>query len=161
MHQVEAKRVIEGGHEIGNHGYSHRPLQWATLSEIRREIELTDNWIHRMGFQSHIPFRAPYGETGGLLGVYLTFIQRPNILFPEHYELTDYLGMSATHIEETLWNRTKSGEILMLHDGEGLRAEGIEALDRLLNRWQSAGYRVGTVGELLKSENTESQAHPL
>ena len=35
---TQAKRIVEEGHEVGNHGYSHKNMQQLSRREIAREI---------------------------------------------------------------------------------------------------------------------------
>jgi peptidoglycan/xylan/chitin deacetylase (PgdA/CDA1 family)/uncharacterized caspase-like protein len=56
-----AKKVLEAGHTIANHSYSHPVL--AKLSEERRtsEIESTSLLLEKVSGQKPVLFRAPYG----------------------------------------------------------------------------------------------------
>jgi chitin deacetylase len=47
-----------GGHELGNHSYSHVQMLLVTPSFVRDEIERTDQLIRNTGYQGEIPFSS-------------------------------------------------------------------------------------------------------
>ena len=53
------KKVIDSGHEVGNHSYSHQKLIWKTPAFVRSEIEKTDQLLRQLGVKQEILFRAP------------------------------------------------------------------------------------------------------
>lgn len=55
------KQVVDYGHVIGNHTYSHRPLVKLKDSELIREIELGLEQIRLSGYMGKVPFRPPFG----------------------------------------------------------------------------------------------------
>lgn len=54
------KEIQIKGHEIANHGYSHRRVNKMTKDEFSREIELSGNAIIKACGSTPIGFRAPY-----------------------------------------------------------------------------------------------------
>lgn len=54
------KLIVERGHEVGNHTFSHRLLTRLSDSQIREEIERTDRLIREGGGNPHY-LRPPYG----------------------------------------------------------------------------------------------------
>lgn len=61
------KRVVDEGHEIGNHGYSHNPLTELTDTEISIELTRTQIILDEiLGFEYPMYLMRPPGGTGGL-----------------------------------------------------------------------------------------------
>jgi len=56
----EAKKLVEAGHQIGNHTYSHKRMVLKSPSFIKKEIEKTDELIRDIGYEGEIDFRPPY-----------------------------------------------------------------------------------------------------
>jgi len=54
--------LVEAGHQIGNHTYSHERMVLKSPSFIKAEIEKTDELIRKSGYKSEIDFRPPYGK---------------------------------------------------------------------------------------------------
>ena len=50
-HPEEAKKLVEAGHQIGNHTYSHKRMVLKSLSFIKEEIEKTDELIRKSGYK--------------------------------------------------------------------------------------------------------------
>jgi len=61
-HPEEVKKLVEAGHQIGNHTYSHERMVLKSPSFIKKEIEKTDELIRKSGYKSEIDFRPPYGK---------------------------------------------------------------------------------------------------
>src|SRR5690606_40623074 len=57
-----SRRMVEEGHELGNHTYTHRRMVLVSPRTIRAEIEPTDSLIRAAGQRGPIHFRPPYGS---------------------------------------------------------------------------------------------------
>ena len=47
-HPEYGKQIVDAGHEIGNHSFSHRRMVFVTPGTVRDEIERTDAEIHEL-----------------------------------------------------------------------------------------------------------------
>ncbi|MDR4422603.1 polysaccharide deacetylase family protein, partial [Bacillus anthracis] len=54
--------IVQSGHQVGNHTYSHNRMVFKTPSYIKEEIEKTNSLIRRIGFTGEIDFRPPNGK---------------------------------------------------------------------------------------------------
>ena len=140
-----ARAVLEAGHEIGNHGYSHARLYLRTARFIFRELSTAQRAIQEtVGVEPRL-FRAPYGVRWfgmreaqrrlNLLGVMWTCIAR------------DW-RLPGPRIASRLLAAAQNGAIFCLHDG-GDAGPALEALEIALPRLKEQGYDLVTVGELL------------
>lgn len=57
-----AIRIVQAGHQIGNHTYSHNRMVLKRPSYIKEEIERTDQLIRQAGYKGEIDFRPPNGK---------------------------------------------------------------------------------------------------
>lgn len=57
--QEFGKSLVEAGHEIGNHSYSHERMVLTSLSTVEEEIEKTNQAIRNIGYEGNITFRPP------------------------------------------------------------------------------------------------------
>ena len=134
--------------EIGNHSYSHRHLSRLSPSTIKLEIEKTDSLIRSLEYQGPIPFRAPFGERFGLHAWILGFLHRKNWLYDIAPVPADYFRGDPEEIARNALKHVQNGSILLLHDGEGIRSEALEAAAILIPELLRRGYALVPVTEL-------------
>jgi hypothetical protein len=53
------RKISDSGHEIGSHGYSHRPLDELNEKELEREVGATSDVLKRITGKDPAGFRAP------------------------------------------------------------------------------------------------------
>jgi cellulose synthase/poly-beta-1,6-N-acetylglucosamine synthase-like glycosyltransferase/peptidoglycan/xylan/chitin deacetylase (PgdA/CDA1 family) len=149
------KRTYADGHEIGNHTYSHPNLAATSLERTRLELNATQRIIQHAVGVSTILFRPPYHadtepqtpeEVAPLaqaqrLG-YVTVAER---IDPRDWEA----GVTADAIVAEVLAERENGRIIGLHDGGGDRSATVEALPRLIDELQTAGYRFVRVSEVI------------
>lgn len=125
-------------------------MQWRSLASIESEITKTDSLIRSLGYQGPVFFRAPYGATSGALGWWLFLQGRQNIGYTFSPSPPDYLRGNPRGIAAHTKQESKPGTILLLHDGEGLRVESLEALNEIIPALQARGFTFVRLSELLK-----------
>ena len=143
------RRIVEEGHELGNHSFSHKRMVLKPLSFIHGEIERTDEQIRAVGYDGPIHFRSPGGKKLVALPYYLWRTGRLNIFWdvaPEGYE--GAVG-DAELIAERVLAETRPGSIILLHVMAEGRAPSRQALPAIIQGLQQRGYRFVTVSELL------------
>jgi peptidoglycan/xylan/chitin deacetylase (PgdA/CDA1 family) len=150
-----AREVAAAGHEIGNHGDSHRMLCFRSAEWICGELAQAQESIVQATGAAPRLFRAPYGvrwfglreaqRRMGLLGVMWT-VMGCDWKWP------------ADRICAGLLRGAENGAILCLHDGRGPEpdpdiAETIAAVRAALPRLLDRGYHFETVSQLLCPKN--------
>lgn len=65
------KKLVNAGHELGNHSYSHKRMIFKSPSFIQDEIETTNKLIRQVGYNGEIQFRPPYCKKLVFLPYYL------------------------------------------------------------------------------------------
>lgn len=145
----QARRLVEAGHELGNHSYTHRRLVLKRLSTIRDEVERTDRLIREAGHEGPIHFRAPYGKRLLVLPYYLSKTERTHVMWdvePESYgEVAGDLARIVEHVVE----RVRPGSIVLLHTFYPDREASRRAVPGIIDALKARGYRFVTVSELL------------
>ena len=142
------RRISSEGHQLGNHGYFHRKLQFKSPFYVSRDIRLGIRAIKRAGAPAPRYFRAPhgfrspwttpiaraYGErtVGWSLGVWDS--DRPGV---------------AEIVRRTL-EGVAPGSIVLLHDGDGYNPDGdrmqtAAALPHIIDRLKDQGYEFATL----------------
>ncbi|MGW6300176.1 polysaccharide deacetylase family protein [Peribacillus butanolivorans] len=141
----EAKKIVEAGHQIGNHTYSHKRMVFKSSSYIKEEIEKTDKLIQNFGYKGEIDVRPPNGKKLVGLPYYLNKNDRDTITWniePDSYytSASDKVNYVKDHI--------KPGSIILMHpmyDDSGKELQAIEGVLKLLS---DEGYTFVTVNEL-------------
>jgi peptidoglycan-N-acetylglucosamine deacetylase len=145
------RQIVDAGHELGNHSYSHTPLILRPLSSIREEIERTDGLIRQAGHQGEIYFRPPNGKKLILLPYYLAATGRKTIMWTIAPEPAPY---EADVIVARVLERARPGSIILLHVMYESRVESRAALPGIIDGLQARGYRFVTLSELLGGDAT-------
>jgi peptidoglycan-N-acetylglucosamine deacetylase len=146
QHPELGRRILDEGHELGNHSFSHRPMVFMTPATVRREVERTDSLIRAAGAQGPIHFRPPYGKRLVILPWYLARTDRATVLWtlePDTWQRD--AGAMVSHVRDNV----QSGAIILLH--VELRARDAEraALARIIANLRQQGYHFLTVSELM------------
>jgi peptidoglycan/xylan/chitin deacetylase (PgdA/CDA1 family) len=144
-----AQSIVEEGHELGNHSYSHQRMMLKSYSFIQQEIESTDRLIREAGYEGDIHFRSPYGKKFIVLPYYLNQTDRLNIFFDVEPESYREIAADADRIVEHVLEKTRPGSIVLLHVMPESRVESRKALPGVIQGLQEKGYGFVTVSELL------------
>ncbi|MBE7384496.1 MAG: polysaccharide deacetylase family protein [Leptolyngbya sp. SIO1E4] len=148
--------LIQHGHELGNHTWNHPSLRLTPPNRIRAELESTDRLLREHGYQQPIPFRAPYGHSWFVLPQILKQRQQSNILWT--VQLNDWKPERPDVMMDLLEPKFDNGAIILLHDGDGEsegadRANTVEVVKLILEKYIPQGYQFVTVSELLTHGN--------
>ena len=149
----EARKLVEAGHEIGNHSYSHQVMILKRPGFVKREIETTDNLIRGAGFECSIHFRAPYGKRFFAVPFYLKRTGRLHIMWDIEPDSYGEVGRSPRRIVEHVVERVRPGSIILLHPFFENRRPSLEAIPGIVEELMETGYRFVTVSELLEYES--------
>ena len=142
------RRIVDAGHEIGNHTWSHRRMVFVSPGTVAEEVESTDAAIRASGYTGPITFRPPYGQKLLTLPLYLAEHDRLTVTWDVSAE--DWSGevqTSADIVERTVTN-TRPGSIILLHPWFG-RTVVQESIGPIIDQLQNEGYRFVTVSELV------------
>lgn len=154
-HPKLLQQMVEDGHEVGNHSYSHKAFNNMSGEMIRHEIEHTNNIIHKITAQKPILFRPP----GGYLSYELVKIcdqEKVKIAYWSwETDSKDWKGKSAKSIADHIIKHIVPGQIILLHDGGSNGLATAQAVDLLLTDLTKQGYRFVTMSKLMKLEKKE------
>ncbi|HXJ81149.1 MAG TPA: polysaccharide deacetylase family protein [Candidatus Methylomirabilis sp.] len=144
------RRIVEDGHELGNHTWSHRSLWLCGPQETEREIVQGHDAIARAAGTAPRYFRAPWGLTNLAVFPVLRRLATPCVFWTVQTE-----GQRAAGPERQLRiaaERVKPGAIFDLHDADGVRGAGdrtVQMLPGLIGALRQEGYTLAGLGDLL------------
>ncbi len=142
-------RIAAGGHELGNHTYTHQRMVLKSPSFIKEEIERTDQLIRKTGYSGPIHFRPPYGKKLIALPWYLSRNGRRTIMWDVEPESYPDVVVSAERILAYTVANVRPGSIIILHPMARSGTMTREALPAIMDTLLREGYRFVTVSELL------------
>ncbi|MGZ0147648.1 polysaccharide deacetylase family protein [Kribbella sp. WER1] len=122
-------QVRAAGDAVGNHSVSHPKLTKLSAASLHAQIV--------NGIQSRC-FRPPYGATDHRV---LTELHRDGlqqVLWD--VDPRDWSRPGVAVIVKRVLTAVKPGEIVIMHDGGGNRAETVAALDQILSTLSARGY---------------------
>lgn len=146
----ETRKLIQAGHEIGNHTYSHQRMIFKSPSFIENEIEKTDGLIREAGYEGEILFRPPYGKK--LLGLpyYLSQHNRKTIMWDVEPETYPEVAKSPETIVQYVLQNTKPGSIILLHIWHYSKEEQSYIIENVTKGLKDKRYTFQTVSQLLQ-----------
>ncbi len=141
----EGQKIVEAGHQVGNHTYSHKRMIFKSPSFIKREIEKTNQLICQIGFKGQIDFRPPNGKKLFGLPYYLKKNQMDTItwdLEPDTY----YTSVSdkIDYVEKNV----QPGSIVLLHPMYDDTWEELKVIEGILEHLSQEGYEFLTINDL-------------
>jgi peptidoglycan-N-acetylglucosamine deacetylase len=166
LHPDILKREFADGHEIGNHTFTHPQFDQITKTELKWQLNLTQRYIESTVGAKTILFRPPYGidhqpeyaEEVALLPTaqdmgYLIVGQR---IDPDDWSSPDGKNqMPAPEIVQNVLRQVDKGNIILLHDGGGERAQTVAALPQIIDALRARGYQFVSIGDLLGKTRAE------
>lgn len=148
------RALVQAGHELGNHSFSHRRMVLKTPAFIADEIERTDRAIRACGFTGPIHFRPPYGKKLLMLPWYLARHGRTTITWDVEPELHRDVGASPARMAEDVLAHARPGSIILMHVMHAFGGLSLAAVPRIIDGLRARGFRFVRVSELLASAET-------
>jgi peptidoglycan-N-acetylglucosamine deacetylase len=149
QHADAARSIVDEGHEIGNHSFSHPMMVGLSLRRIRDEIDRTDAAIRAIGYDGPIHFRSPYGKKLVALPYILATSGRSNIFWDVEPESWPEIARSTDRIVEHVLANARPGSIILMHVMTRHYEPSLHAVPAILDGLKARGYRFVTVSELL------------
>jgi peptidoglycan/xylan/chitin deacetylase (PgdA/CDA1 family) len=150
-----AKRILDEGHEIGNHTYSHPDLRTQSDEEIAGQIHQMNKALFAATGETSKPFfRPPFGAIDKRVAEAAT---------AEGYGIVRWSldswdawkkGITSDEIKERVLTKVKPGDIVLMHCGSQPTAD---ELPELIKALEAKGLRIVTVSELI---GTKSESEP-
>ena len=137
-----AREVAHAGHMIVNHTWTHPDLVYLSRAQVRDEMIRATDAIHRATGKVPRMFRAPYGAWSPTVLELCEELHMTPLdwsVDPRDWSLP---GVSA--IVDNIMENTRTGSIILEHDGGGNRSETVAALSIVLPRLLAEGYRFRT-----------------
>jgi len=141
-HPAVAREVAAAGHKIINHTWSHIDLASQSPAVIAGQITRATDAIHRATGRVPDMFRAPYGAWSP--AVLRQCEQSGMIPLAWSVDPRDWSRPGVASIVGNIMRNTRTGSIILEHDGGGNRSQTVAALKIVLPRLLAEGYHFTT-----------------
>lgn len=147
-----AKKISEGGHQVGNHSYSHTRMIFKSPQFVATEIEKTNQLIRASGYEGEITFRPPYGKKLLLLPLYLKQHNIKTITWDVDPLQTLPSTTTSEDISDFVIAHAQPGSIILIHPWYGETNRSREAIAQIIEGLRQEGYQFVTVSDLLAEQ---------
>lgn len=145
------QRMVNEGHQVGNHTWTHPQLSALSASGIRSEMRSTREAIIEATGQAPAMMRPPYGDRSAAVDA--TLANQPDgeeILWD--VDTLDWQHRDAGKVLDYVKKLTKPGSIILMHDIHDSTVDAVPAVAKYL---RDQGYQMVTVEKLLESQNPQ------
>ena len=156
-----AMRIVEEGHEIGNHTYSHRNIPTLSTMDLHKEIIEATSAITAVTGVYPQYVRPPRGMYDGRFRRLANLLGQEIVLWTVSTRDWRY-GVTADSIVKTVRNKVKGGDIILFHDSGALitneggdRRATVIALPQVIETLQAKGLEIVPLSVLLHEAPTE------
>jgi peptidoglycan-N-acetylglucosamine deacetylase len=148
------RRIVDEGHEIGNHTYYHPNLALCWPEHIRLELNATQLLLEAITGRATTLFRPPYAADTGPTQLSdlapLKIAEDLNYLVVlENIDPQDWAKPGADIILRRIKQQRHDGNVILLHDAGGDRSQTVEALPHILDWLHARGDTIVPLSTLL------------
>src|SRR5438552_605836 len=148
------RRIVNEGHEIGNHTYYHPNLALCWPEHIRLELNATQLLLETITGRATTLFRPPYAADSSPTQLTdlapLKIAEDLNYLVVlENIDPQDWAKPGADIILRRIKQQRHDGSVILLHDAGGDRSQTVESLPRILDWLHTRGDTVVPLSTLL------------
>lgn len=132
-HPEIARAVVDAGHQVGNHSYSHPNFDLLRMEDIAYEIDITQEIIKEATGVVPTMYRSPYGNGR----------QQMMKLYPEmdpiywNVDSEDWLSKDSVITVEHIAQHLEQRSIILMHDTQ---LSTTEAIKELIPKLKEQGY---------------------
>ncbi len=137
------KIIADGGHEIGNHSYSHPDMRTLNREQIIKELTDTNVVIKATTEQEVQWFAPPSGSYNEEVVKIASELGMETIMWT--VDTIDWQNPTPSTIIDRVTKQVHNGAIILMHPTKST----VAALEPMILKLQSVGYKIVPVGELL------------
>jgi len=154
------RQIFKAGHEIGNHGFWHKPVWLLGPVSTARDINDTNRAIEELTGQK-IRYCRPNWGLFNLFSIVYYHLKGFKVVLWTFMSWDWTKGATPESITHKVMNRVRDGAILVLHDSDkttgaakGGPVQVIAALPEILERLQQRGLRTVPLEEIIKESQS-------
>jgi len=144
-HPDLVKRIVQDGHQLGNHSYNHayKPL-YTDFREFWRQVIKTEDVLNQIVGQRPALLRAPGGTYGNFDASYFDYLGQAGFIVHD-WDVDSGDSKRRNVPAAEIIKGVKSGPLkthvtVLLHDGTG-HSESVKALPTIIQYYKNNGYQ--------------------
>lgn len=134
-------QMVEKGHEIGNHAYSHKDHDKLTKESSRQEILTTHNLVKSIVGKEMNLFAPPSGAYNSQTVEVAKELGYKTIMWTR--DTIDWRDQDVNTIYNRAINNAKGGDLILMHPTEATK----NALPKIIDALQSQGFELVSVSD--------------
>ncbi|WP_407540287.1 glycosyltransferase [Deinococcus radiomollis] len=149
------RREVAEGHEIGSHTFTHPNLSMVSHTQVGLELGATQRLIQSVLGRGTLLFRPPFAEdvepaTPDQARVLQQASELGYTTVGMGVDPEDWAKPGTAQIVQSVLNQVQggAGQVVLLHDAGGDRAQTVAALPAIIRVLRAHGYRLVTVSAL-------------
>ena len=149
------RREVEEGHEIGSHTFTHPNLSMVSRTQVRLELDATQRLIQSVLGRGTLLFRPPFAEdvepaTPDQARVLQQASELGYTTVGMGVDPEDWAKPGTPQIVAAVLDQVAAGagQVVLLHDAGGNRAQTVAALPQIIRTLRARGYHLVTVSAL-------------
>nr|WP_299584605.1 polysaccharide deacetylase family protein [uncultured Microbulbifer sp.] len=151
----QTRAIINAGHQLGNHGYSHVSLANLPLSSAKAEIKKTCKLLQHHGYRERPTILPPFGNISKELG---------NLLAEQKFQVAQWDLEPRRHVDmskpeaiaDYIVQNAKDGSVVMLHPMHEHGAEVVTALPLISVQLKEQGFHFVRLAQIIDADSNES-----
>ncbi|MFC9680442.1 bifunctional polysaccharide deacetylase/glycosyltransferase family 2 protein [Streptomyces sp. NPDC056948] len=158
-----AADMVEQGHEVGIHTFTHVDLSYQSDARVRREMEQTELALAGAAGITTTLFRAPYSSETDAIDNYSWPVYKK--LGQDGYtsvfvdtDSDDWKRPGASKIVQWATPKKNKGASVLFHDAGGERSQTIKALPRYIEKMRAKGYTFTTISGVMEQQQRQQAA---
>lgn len=144
------KNVFDDGHELANHTYEHVQLTKVSGSEMKSQVEKTNDLIEENTGERTKLVRPPYGSYDNNVKQNLDY---PLILWS--IDTLDWKTKDANATYNSVINGVKDGSIVLMHDFYSTTADAVE---KIVPKLVKEGFQLVTVSDMYRYKGVKLES---
>jgi peptidoglycan-N-acetylglucosamine deacetylase len=147
-----ARRIVDEGHAVGNHSYSHPDFRYLTVEDaLQKQVIKTQQVFEDIiGFRPAY-FRPPYGA---VTDEQISALCEEGIVIID-WSIETFDWSDTQNSPEKILNRIKKyhhgGAVILMHSAGGDRSNSITVLPQIIEFLQNEGYELVTIDKMFDS----------
>lgn len=137
------KNIVDKGHEIGSHGYSHKDAEKLNYAQNEDEILLTEKMIFSITNKKPTLFAPPSGSIGSSMFEVCKDNDYTVIMWSR--DTIDWRDKDVNMVIKRATSDIQNGELILMHP----TAHTLKALPKIIGDLKSKGFMVTTVSETI------------
>lgn len=141
------RQVVERGHEIANHTYTHPKVSSLDYNSFKKQIlDCEDKIYEKIQYKTKL-LRPPEGMIDTAVRSVARELDYKVILWD--IDTRDWAHTSPQKIADHVIGKVRSGDIILMHDYIGKNSPTVEALRLFIPKLLDMGYNFVVVSELI------------